>query len=129
MPRGKATDPEIVEAAKRALLANEAVCDVARNLNLPRRTVTRIAENLGDNLAQVGAGEGGDAIGEKLAELILANAEGMIGIAKIAKDPAYLKTQQAGGLAQLYAALADTTLQLLEAAENASAEEEDQPEE
>lgn len=123
--RGQRTDPALVAAAESALLANQAVSDVARSLNLPKQTVSRIAAGLGDKLGQVGTGGGGDAIGAKLAELILANAEGMIGIAKVAKDPSYLKTQQAGGLAQLYAALADTTLQLLEAAENASGQ--DQP--
>ena len=125
--RGQRTDPQIVARVEAAIAAGESIREVAAKWNLNPKTVQRISARIGEKLSTVVHGEGGDSIGAKLAELVLANAEGMIGIAKIAKDPSYLKTQQAGGLAQLYAALADTTLQLLEAAENAGGQ--DSPEE
>lgn len=121
--RGQRTDPALARAAEAAIAAGESIREVAARYNLNPKTVQRISSRVGEKLSTVVQGEGGDDIGQKLAELVLANAEGMIGIAKIAKDPSYLKTQQAGGLAQLYAALADTTLQLLEAAENAGSED------
>lgn len=125
MPRGKPTDPEIVAQVTAAVAAGLAVGEAAKRWNLPARTVRRIATDAGIKLADVGRGEGGDKLGEKLTEVLIANAEAMIGIAKIATKEEYLKTQQAGGLAQLYAAFADTSLQLLEAAENASGDEPD----
>ena len=124
--RGQKTDPEIEQRVREALIAGMAVREAARKFSLSPATVSAINSAIPRLMKErtVRTEEGGDDIGAKLAELVLANAEGMIGIAKIAKEPSYLKTQQAGGLAQLYAALADTTLQLLEAAENASCQDE-----
>lgn len=122
MPRGRPTDPEIVTQVQAALLAGMAVADAARKWSLPERTIRRLN-------GEVGRLEGGDTdeLGRKLAELLLVNAEGMMGIARVAKDERYLKTQQAGGLAQLYSVLADTTVRLLEAAELAGADEPNRP--
>lgn len=125
MPRGKPTDPKVVEAVQAALVAGMATSEAARRWNLNPRTVERISASMGTKLSEVVGGEGGDKIGAKLVEVLMANAEAMIGIAKIATKEEYLKTQQAGGLAQLYAAFADTSLQLLEAAENAGGDETD----
>ena len=119
MARGRPTDPEIVMQVQAALLAGMAVTEAARKWSLPERTVRRLN-------GEIGRLEGGEAdeLGRRLAELLLANAEGMMGIARVAKDENYLKAQQAGGLAQLYAVLADTTIRLLEAAELAGVDEE-----
>lgn len=124
MARGKRTDPSVVEQVAAALLAGMAVSEAADRWRIPEATVRGIR----DKFAPVREGQGGhasrpmpsaDRIGQRLAELIVENAEGMVGIARIAKDPEYLRTQQAGGLAQLYQAISDTTVRLLEAAEAA----------
>ena len=115
MPRGKATDPEILAQVTAALLAGMEVREAVRTFNLPDTTVRRMAESLGGQLAKVGEKKL-DAIGDMLVRLIDANTQGMIAIAKVATDAHYVKTHGPSALADFYGQLADTTVRLLEAA-------------
>lgn len=113
--RGKATDPELVAQMTAALLAGMEAAEVAEKFQMPRRTVERLAANLGPKLAEVGAKKL-DRIGDLLADLIESNVGGMKAIARQATKETYLKEHGPTALSDLYAQLADTTVRLLEAA-------------
>lgn len=121
--RGQRTDPEIVAQVTAALLAGMEAAEVSSKFSIPRRTVERMAQNLGPKLAEVGAKKQ-DELGDLLLSLIDANTAGMKAIARQATDGTYTKKQSPTALADLYRELANTTVRLLEAAAGVSEEQE-----
>jgi hypothetical protein len=115
MPRGKATDPELVAQVTAALLAGMEIAEAQEKFSLPYRTVKRLADNLGPRLAEVG-NKKLDRIGDLLADLIEDNVKGMRAIALLPTNAYYIKEHGPSAVSDLYEQLANTTVRLLEAA-------------
>jgi hypothetical protein len=115
MARGKAHSDDIRAEVIAALLAGEGVNDVARRMQLPKQTVSRIRNDvMPEQLGQVGT-EKAVQMESMIVDYLGSNVKAMKAICEVASDATYLKKQSADALAQLHAELATRAFRLLEA--------------
>ena len=113
--RGKAHDDKLKTEVAAALLAGLGVGEAARKYNLPRSTVSRIKSELPEELDRVGT-EARTELDELLVEALGANLRAQKGILQVVSEPEYVRKQTASGIAELYEAVANQAVRLLEAA-------------
>ena len=86
MPRGKATDPELVAQVQAALLTGMAMAQVAREYKLSPASVSRIKANLDQGRLKEVEKESRRRIDDMLVVSVQAHLDGLKGIADIAQD-------------------------------------------
>lgn len=126
--RGKAHSDETKSAAIAALLTGQGVSEVAKKYKLPDSTVRDLKKSLGsEKFAEVR---------EKKQEVLAGLIEGHLhsslkaaaAIAKQAENADWRNKQDADKLGVFYGILTDKSVRILEAAESATAVEEEWPE-
>lgn len=111
---------ETKAAAMAALLAGQAVGEVARTYRIPIGTVRAWKSRATEE--PIIASEKKQAVGELLIGYLEANLQTLRAQSEFFRDPAWLAKQDASALAVLHGVLADKTVRLLEAMEPAEAE-------
>ena len=105
-----------------ALLAGQAISEVAGQYNLPDSTVRQWSKDLGEEYAKVRAkkeGEFDELVGGYLKEVLVTLSIQ----ARIFRDESWLKRQDASEAAVLHGVLTDKAIRLLEAAAAANSTE------
>ena len=98
-----------------ALLAGIGLSETARRYSLPKSTVQRIKERLGDAVEQAGQSHR-ESIDALLAKSLEAHVAATYAIARQAQDEEYLRSQTGRDVAALHESLAAHAVRLLEAA-------------
>lgn len=125
MPRGVKTPDDTLAAVMAALLAGQAVNEVAAAYKIPKQTVSRIKNELtSEQLGQVGT-EKADRIDDLLFDYLSENLKTLKAQAVIARDADYIKKYAPRDLAVLHGILADKAVRILEAAQSGEDHEED----
>ena len=107
----KQFDPEVRAAVMSALLAGQGVGETAQRYELPKSTVSRWKAE-----ARLAAGRCED-VGLLLLDYLRENLTTLTAQAVVFRDPAWLRSQEAGSLAVLHGVMADKSTRLLEALE------------
>jgi transposase-like protein len=126
--QGKKISPEVRAAVMAALLAGQGVCEVSKEFDLPKSTVSRFRSELsGEQLERIGTKKQED-FGELLAGYLKETLITLQAQAIFCRNEAWLSKQSASDIAVLQGVSCDKTLRLLEAIERANslAEEEEQ---
>ncbi len=114
--RGRAIDEQIRDQVVAAVLAGLGVSEIARQYHLPKSTVSRIRNEVApERLEQVGT-EHRARLDDLLLSALSDNLTAQSAIAKLASDQNYLRGYGPSAVAELYTALADKAVRLLEAA-------------
>jgi len=98
------------------LLTGAAVNATAKKYSLSPATVSRLRAGLGTETLKQIETEKQEEIGDLLLILVSSNVRDMKRISNAVSEPEYIKKQDAEAVAEIYRALADTTLSILEAA-------------
>ena len=106
-----------------ALLAGQGVTQIANAYSIPKQTVSRIKLSLGDSLGQIET-EKVDRFGDLVAGCLESALSAMQAIANTVSESEYVRKQPASEVAVLYGVIADKSIRILEAAENAARSEE-----
>jgi transposase-like protein len=115
MARREISD-EIKSKVIAELLTGGAVNATAKKYSLSPATVSRLRSGLGTQTLKQIETEKQEEIGDLLLILVSSNVYDMKRISHAASEPEYIKKQGAEAVAEIYRALADTTLSILEAA-------------
>lgn len=106
------------------LLIGAAVNATAKKYSLSPATVSRLRAGLSSQTLKQIETEKREGIADLLLILVSSNVHAMKRISNAVSEPEYLKSQEAGAVAEVYRALGDTTLSILEAASVAGLDEE-----
>jgi hypothetical protein len=112
--RGKAHSEDIKARAKALLLGGESVGHVARQLNLPKQTVSDVKAHLSPEEVGQLRTKKGEAANDLVMDYLTSNLETLRAQALIAGDRAYLEKQPADKLAILHGTFADRAFRILE---------------
>ena len=124
MARGVKTTDDIRAAVMAAFVAGMSNTEISKKYHVPRTTIIGWREQLpahvNEQIDEVRHKKqvDFDALFSELAE---ANLQALISIAKVAADPAYLRTQTGHDIAVLSGVIADKTFYVFEAARTAAA--------
>ncbi len=116
MPRGKATDPELVAQVTAALLAGLSLSEAARRYQLPVSSVSRIKDNIEQSKLENVGKESRRRIDDMLVLSVQSHLDALKGISEVAQDKVYLRKQSPEGLATLHQRIEDHAFRLLESA-------------
>lgn len=122
MARGVQIPDEIRAQVIAELLTGAAVNATARKYQLSPATVSRIRSDVApDRLKQVET-EKREGIADLLLIMVASNVRNMKRISDAVSEPNHIKTQSLSSVAEIYRAMSDTTLSILEAASLAGLE-------
>jgi hypothetical protein len=113
--RGKAHSEDIKARAKALLLAGESVGHIARQLNLPKQTVSDVKAHLSPEEVGQLRTKKGEAANDLVMDYLESNLDTLRAQAEVAGDRSYLERQSADKLAKLHGVLADRAFRILEA--------------
>jgi transposase-like protein len=126
--RGKAHSDETKSAAIAALLTGQGVSEVARKYKLPESTVSGLKKTLTTEQFEEVRSKKQDSLAGLIEGHLHASLKAAAAIATQANNADWRNKQDADKLGVFYGILTDKSVRILEAAESATAVEEEWPE-